>query len=210
MIRSLLVLVCASAGYGFCIGLANSTVYAVRNLVKFPLLILATTAICWLCYFLLAQFFGAKLGLRDVWHAVTSIFRETSVLLCSLALVVCFLSLTLEPQTVDDLGGFPGFLGFNVAAIAACGSLSVRRCMRIHLGEAVTTASQRRNLVTAWLLVSLLVGGQVCWLLRPFFGVSTSANADSPWFSGQEPGFRGATNFYQAVWFVVSKPAGER
>ena len=49
--RSLATLIASSAAYGFSIGLSNSFVYALRNLVKFPLLILATSAICALCYF---------------------------------------------------------------------------------------------------------------------------------------------------------------
>lgn len=208
--RGLAALVLASAGYGFSIGLSNSRVYAVRNLVKFPLLVVATTVICALCYFVLARFLGARLGFAAVQRAVTTIFRDLAVLLCSLAPVVCFLSLTLTPQTERDLGGFPAFLGFNVLAIAACGCLSVDRCMRRDLVAAVETALQRRLLVASWMLASLLVGGQVCWLLRPFFGVSTTATWESPWFSGAEPGFRGARSFYDAVLFVVAPPPGQR
>ncbi|HEX5050753.1 MAG TPA: hypothetical protein VFZ65_03175 [Planctomycetota bacterium] len=208
--RSLVALVLASAGYGFSIGLSNSRVYAVRNLVKFPLLIVATTAICALCYLVVARFLGARLGFGAVQRAVTSIFRDTAVLLCSLAPAVAFLSLTLEPQTEHDLGGFPYFLGFNVVAIAACGCLSVARCMHRGLADAVDTARQRRLLVASWMLASLLVGGQVCWLLRPFFGVATTATWESPWFSGSAPGFRGARSFYEAVLFVVAPPPGQR
>lgn len=209
MIRTVATLVAASATYGFSIGLSNSWVYAFRNLVKFPALILCTAAICALCYFVLARFLGAGLTFAQVQQAVLGVFRDTARLLASLTLCVCFLSLTMEPQTEADLGGFPMFLGFNVVAIAACGALTVYRCTRA-LGDSVATGRQRRGLVTAWMLTSLLVGGQMCWLLRPFFGTSQTANWESPWFSGSEPGFRGARSFYEAVWYVVAPPRGRR
>ncbi|MFN3244086.1 MAG: hypothetical protein ACE37K_21445 [Planctomycetota bacterium] len=209
MKRTVLLLVAASAAYGFSIGLSNSWVYAIRNLIKFPLLILSTSTICALCYFVLARFLGAALRFLDVQRIVLEVFRDTARLLASLGMVVAFLSLTMEPQTERDLGGFPAFLGFNVVAIALCGGLTVYRCTHA-LGEAVATRSQRRMLVASWLLASLLVGGQTCWLIRPFFGVSTTANWESPWFSGSAPGFRGARSFYEAVWFVLAPPDDRR
>ena len=199
------MLVAASAAYGFSIGLSNSHVYAVRNLVKFPLLLLSTSAICSLCYFVLARFLGAELRFGAVQRIVLEVFRDCSLLLASLAPVATFLSLTMAGTTADDLGGFPAFLGFNVAAIAVCGCLAVHRCGRA-VGDAVARAAQRRLLIAAWMFASLLVGGQTCWLIRPFFGSSSTADWSSPWFSGSEPGFRGARSFYEAVWFVVAPP----
>jgi len=209
VIRTLLMLVAASATYGFSIGLSNSWVYAFRNLVKFPLLILSTSAVCALCYFVLARFLGASLRFFDVQRIVLEVFRDTARLLASLAMIVAFLSLTMDPQTEQHLGGFPAFLGFNVVAIALCGGLTVYRCTA-GLADAVATRTQRRLLVASWMVASLLVGGQTCWLIRPFFGVSRTANWESPWFSGSEPGFRGARSFYEAVWFVIVPPDDQR
>lgn len=206
MIRSLLTLTVASAMYGFSIGLSNSFIYALRNLVKFPLLLLSTTSICAVCYFVLAQFFGVRLGFVSVQKAVVAVFRDTSKLLAALSLAVAFLALTSELPTDDRFDDFAMFLGFNVLAIAACGCLAVQRVSREELPEEVATRGQRDMLVAAWMLTSLLVGGQMCWLIRPFFGTSTTADVTSPWFSGSEPGFRGARSFYEAVWYVISPP----
>jgi len=202
--RSLLTLIVASAIYGFSIGLSNSFVYAVRNLVKFPLLLLSTTSICALCYFVLSRFLGVRLGFVRVQQVVVAVFSDISRLLAALSLAVAFLALTGAPPEEGRFDDFSMFLAFNVLAIAACGCLAVQRCSREYLPGEVASQGQRRTLVAAWMLTSLLVGGQMCWLIRPFFGSSTTADWTSPWFSGSEPGFRGARSFYEAVWFLVS------
>lgn len=206
MIRSLLTLIVASAIYGFSIGLSNSFVYAARNVVKFPLLILSTSTVCALCYYVLSRFFGVGLNFVRVQKVVVAVFSDTSRLLAALALAVGFLALTGAPPVAGRFDDFSMFLAFNVVAIAACGCLAVQRCSREQLPGEVATSRQRKLLVSAWMLTSLLVGGQMCWLIRPFFGASTTASWESPWFSGSEPGFRGARSFYEAVWFVVSPP----
>lgn len=206
MIRLLGTLTACAAIYGFSIGLSNSFVYAARNLVKFPLLVLSTSLICALCYFVLARFLGVALSFVQVQQVVIRVFGDTAKLLAALALAVGFLALTGLPPAYDRVDDFSMFLGFNVLAIACCGCLAVHRCSRDELPPDLVGAATRRWLVTAWMLVSLLVGGQTCWLIRPFFGMSTTASWESPWFSGAEPGFRGARSFYEAVWFVVSPP----
>lgn len=206
MIRSLLTLVASSAAYGFSIGLTNSTVYAFRNLVKFPGLILVTCAVCALCYFVLARFLSVRLTFVQVQKVVVAIFRDVALLLAALTLANAFFALTCEPPQPGEVDDFSIFLGFNVLAIGACGSVALLRGARRLLPDDVATPRQRRLLVASWLVTSLLVGGQTCWWIRPFFGVSTTADWTSPWFSGSEPGFRGARSFYEAVWFAVSPP----
>ncbi|MFT5357956.1 MAG: hypothetical protein ACI9KE_005193, partial [Polyangiales bacterium] len=50
MKRQLLTLAGASAIYGFSIGAVHSLVFALRNLIKFPLLLLVTAIVCCLAY----------------------------------------------------------------------------------------------------------------------------------------------------------------
>ena len=204
--RSLLTLIASSAAYGFSIGLSNSTVYAVRNLVKFPLLILSTCAICAMCYFVLARFLSVTLTFVHVQKVVIAIFRDVAKLLAALALAVAFFALTCDPPEPGSVDDFSVFLGLNVLAIAVCGCVAVYRCSAEHLPSDVVAPKHRKWLLSAWMVTSLLVGGQTCWLIRPFFGVSTTADWTSPWFSGSEPGFRGARSFYEAVWFAISPP----
>ena len=58
---------------------------------------------------------------------------------------------------------------------------------------------RRLTLVAGWLALSLLVGGQAAWTLRPFFGVRSIPGAETRFFLGSSPDYRGSTNFYEAV-----------
>ena len=66
--------------------------------------------------------------------------------------------------------------------------------------------SRRLTLVAGWLALSLLVGGQAAWTLRPFFGVRSIPGAETRFFLGSSPDYRGSTNFYEAVYDVVTAP----
>ena len=81
MLRVLISLIVSSALYGFSIGACHSWLYAARNLVKFPLLIVTTASVCALAYFVLARFLAPRLSFRDVQRLVILLFRDTSVML---------------------------------------------------------------------------------------------------------------------------------
>lgn len=208
MTRSLLVLVLGAALYGACIGASHSWLYAMRNLLKFPLLILVTAGVCAISYFVLARFLGVGLGFVAVQRLVMAVFRDVVVLLASLSPVVLWLALTMQRPNGRDLGDYPLFQGINVLAIAVCGCLAVatqaRRLSAVHhVGAGV-----RRMLLASWMLVSLLVGGQAAWYLRPFFGVTPLGERTPPFCDGTAPDFRGARSFYEAVGNLIVPPAG--
>lgn len=206
MIRSLLTLIASSAAYGFSIGLSNSWIYANRNLAKFPLLILTTASVCSLLYHVLAQFFGMRLSFLAVQRLVLAIFRDTSLLLAALSPAICFLAATMPGPQDRAPGDYRRFLMFNVVAIAICGCLAVYFRSRERLLSNRTTPERRPMLVASWMLASLLVGGQVCWYIRPFFG-ATAGTSDRPWFTGTTPDHNGATSFYEAVLYLVIPPS---
>lgn len=210
MIRSLAILIAAAALYGFTIGAANSWLYATRNLVKFPLLILGTAAVCALSYFVLARFLGTDLGFVTVQRFVLAVFRDIAVLLASLSPVVFYLAMTMRRPLGRELGDYPLFQGCNVLAIAFCGCLAVRQQAQRLLVERRLDASRRMALLGGWMLVSLLVGGQVAWYMRPFFGIAGPSETTPPFFSGTAPDFRGARSIYEAVYNLIQPPEGWR
>lgn len=203
MSRRLLTLVGASAAYGFSIGAVHSLAFALRNLIKFPLLVLVTAGVCCLAYYLAARALTSALDFRAVQGAVLEIFADTALLLASLSPAMLFLACTLERADERGLHDYPLFLTLNVLAIAGCGSFAlVRRTRRLALGHGLST--RRAGAITVvWMSLSLLVGSQWSWYLRPFCGV---AHVDAPFVLGTEPDFRGATNFYQAVYQVLVPP----
>lgn len=199
-------LVLSSAAYGFAIGSGHSWLYACRNLVKFPLLILATAAICALAYFVFARFLAPRLTFRDVQRLVIQLFRDASVMLAGLSPVSFFLAMTMEQPTTEHLGEYPFFQGLNVMFIAVCGSIALVRQTKALLGEHGLMRSTGLAIITVWLSLSLFTGGQCCWYMRPFFGISAIKGPPPPFFLGTTPDFRGARSFYEAVYNLMISP----
>ncbi len=207
--RSIAVTVLASGCYGFAIGAAKNLTYGWRSMVKFPLLLLGTAALCSLAYFVIARFLGVALAFASVQRSSLTLFRQLAVLLCSLSPVAFFLGQTMAAPGERSLGGYPGFVGANMVFIAVAGGVVLVMQARALLRERGVTARQSIAVVLAWLLLSLLVGGQLAFWLRPFFGIASLTGAP-PFALGDEPTVTGARNFYEVVWqFVTQAEPGD-
>jgi len=193
-----------SGAYGFAIGSVHSGWLARWNVVKFPLLILLTGAICGIAYYLFARFIATGLGFREVWDLSMDTYRDTSLLLASLAPVSFFLARTVVRPDRESLGEYPFFLGLNVGLIALCGTVALARQARTLLRRHGVGVRQSLLITAAWLGVSLFAGGQVCWTFRPYFGLASMP--DIPLIEGVRPDYRGATSFYEAVWNLADPP----
>jgi hypothetical protein len=206
MLKTLASLIAASAVYGFTVGSAHCLLYASRNLIKFPLLILSTAIVCSLAYFVMARFLTPELSFRHVQGLVITLFRDLSILLVSLSPVNYFIAQILVHTDDSRLGEYSFFLGMNVVFVAICGTLALVRQARSML--AAFPVSQRRvaAIISSWLLLTLLVGGQAAFYLRPFFGLPVSRGVTPPFALGAEPDVRGATNFYEAMIQIFTEP----
>jgi hypothetical protein len=205
MARSAVVLVLASAAYGFAIGSVHSPLFGARNLIKFPLLILVTAAVCSVAYFLTARLVTSRLSFLEVQSLATGIFRDVSLMLASVAPALLFLAHTVDQPTLRDLCEYPLFLGLNVAFVALAGTITVIQRARALLSGRGITLPRGLAVIATWLLLSLLVGGQWAWYLRPFCGVS-ALTEETPFLLGDMPDYRGAANFYEAVWHLIDPP----
>lgn len=205
MARIIATLIAAAALYGFSIGAVHSLEFARNNLLKFPLLLLVTAAICALAYWVVARTVTARLGFRDVQRLVLETFRDLALLLASLAPACLFLAHTIEQPDGQGLCEYPLFLGLNVLFIAVAGTFALVRQAQRMLQRNGLSRGKRAVIVLAWLALSLLVGSQWAWFLRPFCGVS-SLEEDTPFVLGTAPDFRGATSFYQAVYQIFDPP----
>ena len=108
----------AAALYGYALGAAHSELYATRNLIKFPLLIVVTATVCALSYFVVARSLSVSLSFSGVQRATWRLFHDTSILLASLAPVTFFIARVLRATDDGKIGGYHGFLEFNFVAIA--------------------------------------------------------------------------------------------
>ena len=197
--------VLAAALYGFTCGAVHGFEFAARNLLKFPLLVVVTSALCSIAYWIFAVFLAREMSFRSVQRLSLVTFHDMSVLLAALSPVTLFLAVTFEkPIATDALGEYPMVLGLNVVFIALCGSIAlVRQALALLRGHRVPL---RRGVlvVLSWLGVSLLAGGQCSWYFRPYFGLAFEK--DLPFMLGAAPDFRGATSFFEAVYHLVSPP----
>ncbi len=197
MRKTIATLIFCSSIYGFSIGIGDSFKYAARNTVKFPLLLLVTAAVCWVAYYIAARSLTVKLGFFEVQHLVLENFRDTSALLASLSPVFFFLAYTYEKPNLQGLCEYPLFLSLNVLFIPVCGSFSlVRQTLRLLKGYALS-ARRSSLIILSWMFLSLFVGGQWAWYLRPFCGVAT---LDAPFMRGSTADYNGSTNIYQALY----------
>lgn len=205
MARSVAVLVLASAAYGFAIGSVHSPLFGTRNLIKFPLLILVTAAVCSAAYFLFARLITSRLSFRQVQRLAVGIFRDVSLMLASVAPALLFLAHTIEQPGLRDLCEYPLFLGLNVMFVALAGAIIVIQRARVLLAGRGISVPRGLLIIGSWLLLSLLVGGQWAWYLRPLCGVS-ALTEETPFVLGNMPDYRGAANFYEAVWHLFDAP----
>ncbi len=211
MLRSLGVLVVCSSVYGFALGSAHSPLYAQRNLLKLPLLFVVTAMVCALSYIVVARALTPRLSGAAVVGLVIRMFRDMSVLLASLSPVTYFLAQVAIATDDGLLGDYYLLFGLNTAFVAIAGSLALVRQAR---GVIVDHAVERVRgiaVVLCWLALSLFVGGQASFYLRPFFGLPATRGGSPPFALGTEPDVRGATNFYEAVIQIVETtplPAG--
>jgi hypothetical protein len=205
MARGAAILVLASAIYGFAVGSVHSPLFGARNMVKFPLLILVTGLVCSVAYFLFARLFTSRLSFKQVQAMALGIYRDVSLMLASVAPVLLFLAHTVEQPTRESLCEYPLFLGLNVAFVALAGTIVVVRRSRALLSGRGISLFRALSIIAVWLVLSLLVGGQWAWYLRPFCGVS-ALTSDTPFLLGNMPDYRGAANFYEAVYHLFDPP----
>lgn len=207
MVGRLGKLVIASAIYGFAIGSVHSRTFAIYNLVKFPLLILITAAVCSVSYYAAIRFVTRRLSFGEVQGLAVGTFQEIALLLASLSPVSFFLAKTIRQPDAEGLNEYPLFLGLNVLLIAICGTVALIRRTSILVSQHSLDARMGALVMFLWLSLSLFVGAQCAWYLRPFFGVSTIDASQVGFIEGTRPDHRGATSFYEAVYHLFVPPA---
>lgn len=205
--RPLLELLAGAALYGFAAGFGHDLHYACRDVVKFPLLLLLTAGVGAVSAWLVALLLQLRLDFMATQRLAFALFRDVAVLLGSLAPIVFFLACVGRRDDGDPRGEYDLFLGSNMTAIALCGTLALLRQVR-RLSAAGTVSRHRaRAIAILWLALWLLVGGQGAFWMRPFFGYPATRGVQAPWFLGEEPDLRGATNFFEAVAQFVRREA---
>lgn len=168
-----LVVICAGAGiYGAAMGCWRSGLQAFYVALKFPLVILLVTAGNALLNGMLAPLLGLDLRLRQSLLAILFSFTIAAVVLGAFSPLIFFFVWCLPPMSgagQGDAVAFNVIKVLHVAIIAFSGlaaNLRLAQLLRSLCGD----AGVARRVLFAWLAGNLLLGSQLCWILRPFFG----------------------------------------
>lgn len=153
-----------SALYGFTVGLYAGGWQVLYNVVKLPLLFLATFALCVLALYMLNSLAGARLSLLQTAAVVLTALVATTMLLASLAPPLGFLMLT----SLQDYH-FVVFINLVVGCLVSAGGVrfAFQAAAAAHLDEAVRERCLR--IMRIWLVIYGAVGLQMVWIFRPFF-----------------------------------------
>src|SRR2546428_2660952 len=168
-----LAVIFAGAGlYGAAMGYWRSPVQAGYNMVKFPLVVMATTLGTSLINGMLAPLLGLNLAFRQSLMLVLMSFTIAAAILGSFAPIVFFIiwnAPSLARQTEISWATYNFVQLTQVVIIAFAGVAANVRLLR--LLQAVSGGPHvARKVLFAWLTVNLFLGSQLCWILRPFIG----------------------------------------
>lgn len=151
--------------YGAIMGASNSWQQMIVSAVKLPALYLLTLLICLPTLYFFDILFGSKLNFRQYLALSLTSVAVISVLLFSFAPITLFFLISIHEYNF--------FLLLNVAILGLTGVVGMgmfyKGMLTLMKSDEDTTKS-RFNLLKGWLVLYGLVGSQLAWTLRPFFG----------------------------------------
>lgn len=166
------VIVLGAGVYGAAIGSWRSPWQAFYTAVKFPLILLLTTLGNALVNAMLAPLLGLNLPFRQSLLAVLMSFTIVALILGAFSPMVWFLILNLpalETGVRPPPSAYALLLLSQVGVIALAGVAGNVRLVHL-LEEMGGSALVARKVLAAWLGVNMILGTQLTWILRPFFG----------------------------------------
>lgn len=169
-VEPLMLLGVGGAAYGAAVGAWRDPLLAGYVATKLPLLLVLTSLTNAALNAIWARHLGLDLTFAQSLRAVLLAFGMAGVILGSFAPVILLFDWTLPGSDAADARVGHDLLGLShVALIALAGIVAIAR-QRRWLREAFPSARGGVRVVLAWLAVNLLVGAQLSWNLRPWFG----------------------------------------
>ena len=157
--------------YGAAMGWWRDPQQAFYVAIKFPLIILLTTAANALLNAMLAPLLGLNIPFRQSFSAILMSFTITAAILGAFSPLLTFLIWNAPPMSPEAVSGATySFIKLtNVTAIAFAGAVGNARLFQllIRLGGRRAVAFR---VLFAWLAGNLFLGSQLSWILRPFIG----------------------------------------
>jgi hypothetical protein len=158
--------------YGAAMGAWRAPMQAVVTAIKFPLVILLTTLGNALLNGMLAPLLGLNISFRQSLLVVLMSFTIAAAILGSFSSIAYFIvwnTASVGARSGSASLGYSFMQLTHVALIAFAGVLANMRLVPV-LRELSGSAVVARKVLFAWLAGNLLLGSQICWVLRPFIG----------------------------------------
>lgn len=165
--RSALLWVVVLGGYyglvmgGYKLVRSGSGWNALTSMVKVPVLMLMTTALCFPALYVFGLAGGARLRASALWAALLAALVILGILLAALSPIVLFFLSTINAYVLVK------FMHVIVWGIAGLGAV---KFLRGTLRRMDPKLAGNGRLMTTWILLFGLVGMQSAWMLRPFIG----------------------------------------
>jgi hypothetical protein len=192
------VIILGAGFYGAALGWWRDPRQALFTAVKFPLIILLTTAGTALLNAMLAPLLGLNIRFRQAFTVVLMSYTITAVMLGAFSPLLAFIVWNAPDMAAKSVSRttYSFIQLMNIAVIALAGVTGNARLFRLleRLGQSRTVA---RRVILAWLAGNLFLGSQLSWILRPFVGAP-----GLPVEFFRKTAFQG--NFYEAAFrFLV-------
>nr|MDQ3037936.1 hypothetical protein [Myxococcota bacterium] len=175
-------IVLGAGAYGIAFGIWRAPEQAVFAAIKLPLLFLAVAACTIALSSILAVLLGARLSLAQTTVCILLSFAVTSALLGAAAPIAIVLCTTVpapdpialglatdDPRALPSMHVAQALLLVHVFVVACAGTAGVAR-MRALLRRLGNREAVTKRVLVGWIGAQLMVGSQLSWLLRPFFG----------------------------------------
>lgn len=156
--------------YGAVMGAWREPLQALYTGIKLPLVILLTTLGNAMLNAMLAPLLGLNFTFRQTFMVVLMTFAIAAVILGAFSPIAAFLVWNTPPLTAATRLSSPeyGFLQLVLVLFIAGAGVTGNICLEPLLRQWSGSAAVARNVLVAWLGVNLLLGSQICWVLRPF------------------------------------------
>ncbi len=167
--RLVVTMALGAAIYGAVFGSWHGSLLALYVAAKFPLVLLATTAVTLLFSWIAARLLGLPLSLAQA--AVLTLLSLTvaSLVLAALAPVAA-LFVYGSPRPTPEARTAHNVLYLMHTFLVGLAGIAGTRALWSALSRLAAPRSTLRAAYALWLFVFALVGGEIAWAMRPFVG----------------------------------------
>jgi hypothetical protein len=198
MVVCLAAIVVGAGLFGAAMGWWRAPLQAVYAAIKLPLLILLTTLGNALLNGLLAPLLGLNIGFRQTALIILLGFVMAATILGAFAPIVWFVVCNVPSGQSLEILTSPAyhFMQLTLVLCIVFAGITANWKLLPLLERLSGNARVAKKVLFAWLAANLLLGSQLCWILRPFIWDPTRPVE----FLGQHP-MQGS--FYETVFEAV-------